>query len=64
VLVNLAPANPYLTDMLQTWQQGNFLNFNGLTRLASYLWPFLALPWLMLSERRSRSSASPRASRR
>jgi VanZ family protein len=64
VLVNLAPANPYLADMLQTWQQGNFLNFNGLTRLASYLWPFLALPWLMLAERRTRSNAAPRASRR
>ncbi len=52
VLVNLAPANPYLINMLQNWQQGNFLNFNGLTRLASYLWPFLALPWLMLASAR------------
>jgi VanZ family protein len=48
-LVNLAPQNPYLNDMQQNWQQGSFLNFNGLTRLVSYLWPFLALPWLMLS---------------
>lgn len=47
-LVNLAPENPYLAAMLQVWQQGHFLNFNGLTRLASALWPFLALPWLML----------------
>ena len=47
-LVNLAPENPYLAAMLQVWQQGHFLNFNGLTRLASVLWPFLALPWLML----------------
>lgn len=46
-LVNLAPQNPYLAEMLQNWQQGSFLNFNGLTRLLSYLWPFLALPWLM-----------------
>ena len=47
-LVNLAPENPYLTVIMKVWQQGHFLNFNGLTRLASALWPFLALPWLML----------------
>lgn len=47
-LVNLVPENPYLAATLQAWQQGHFLNFNGLTRLVSSLWPFLALPWLML----------------
>lgn len=47
-LVNLAPENPYLAASLQVWQQGHFLNFNGLTRLTSSLWPFLVLPWLML----------------
>jgi VanZ family protein len=49
VLANLIPDNPYLEDSLRVWQQGHFLNFNGLTRLTSSLWPFLALPWLMLS---------------
>jgi VanZ family protein len=49
VLANLMPDNPYLEDSLRVWQQGHFLNFNGLTRLVSALWPFLALPWLMLS---------------
>jgi VanZ family protein len=48
VLANLMPDNPYLEDTLRVWRQGHFLNFNGLTRLASSLWPFLALPWLML----------------
>lgn len=47
-LVNLAPENPYLTASLAIWQQGHFLNFNGLTRLVSSLWPFAALPYLML----------------
>jgi VanZ family protein len=47
-LVNLAPENPYLTASLAVWQQGHFLNFNGLTRLVSSLWPFAALPYLML----------------
>ncbi|MEW6512400.1 MAG: VanZ family protein [Pseudomonadota bacterium] len=51
VLANLMPDNPYIEDSLRVWQQGHFLNFNGLTRLVSALWPFLALPWLMLSRR-------------
>ena len=53
VLANLMPDNPYLENTLRVWQQGHFLNFNGLTRLASSLWPFLALPWLMLSRRKN-----------
>lgn len=51
VLANLMPDNPYLENTLRVWQQGHFLNFNGLTRLTCSLWPFLALPWLMLSRR-------------
>lgn len=52
VLVNLAPANPYSLAALATWQQGHFLNFNGLTRLVASLWPFMTLPFLLLSSRR------------
>jgi VanZ family protein len=51
VLVNLVPENPYLTQAAQVWRQGHFLNFNGLTRLASVVWPFVVLPWLLLKER-------------
>jgi VanZ family protein len=47
VLVNLAPPNPYLAATLKLWQQGHFLNFNGLTRLVSALWAFAALGYLM-----------------
>jgi VanZ family protein len=47
-LVNVAPENPYLANTFQTWNPGQFLNFHGLTRLASNLWPFLALPWLIV----------------
>lgn len=46
-LVNIAPDNPYLLQAAQVWQQGHFLNFNGLTRAASSLWPFLAMAFLM-----------------
>jgi VanZ family protein len=53
VLVNLVPANPYLAASLKVWQQGHFLNFNGLTRLVGTLWPFAALGYLIfLSSRR------------
>lgn len=52
VLVNLAPENPYSTAALAVWRQGHFFNFNGLTRLTAALWPFAALPYLMLLGRR------------
>ncbi len=48
VLVNLAPANPYFASTLAVWAQGHFLNFNGLTRLLSSLWPFGAMLYLIL----------------
>ncbi len=47
VLVNLAPANPYLAAILKVWGQGHFLHFNGLTRLVSAAWPFAALGYLI-----------------
>lgn len=47
VLVNLAPQNPYMAAMLKLWQQGHFLNFNGLTRLVATLWPFVATAFLI-----------------
>ncbi len=52
VLVNITPPNPYSAVALSSWQQGHFLNFNGLTRLVSILWPFLVLPFLMFALRR------------
>lgn len=51
VLVNITPPNPYSIAALASWRQGHFLNFNGLTRLISILWPFLALPFLMFCSR-------------
>ena len=56
VLVNLAPPNPYLADSLKVWQQGHFLNFNGLTRLVSALWPFIAVGYLMYLASRRRDA--------
>lgn len=47
VLVNLSPPNPYFAATLKVWEQGHFLNFNGLTRLVSAVWPFTALVYLV-----------------
>jgi VanZ like family len=56
VLVNLAPPNPYFTNTLRVWHQGHFLNFNGLTRLVSAAWPFIALGYLIFLASRRRES--------
>ena len=52
VLVNLMPTNPYSISALTVWQQGHFLNFNGLTRLIAALWPYLTLIFLVWVDRR------------
>lgn len=57
-MVNLAPENPYLGHATAQWQQGHFLNFNGLTRLASTVWPFLAVAFL-IAARPQRDSRPP-----
>ncbi len=55
-VVNLSPENPYLSASIAVWRQGQFLNFNGLTRLVSALWPFVALGYLItLAAERARS---------
>ena len=52
VLVNITPPNPYSDAAMAAWQQGHFLNFNGLTRLTAGFWPFVALSYLMALGRR------------
>jgi len=47
-MVNLSPANPYLTATLSLWQPGHYLNFNGVTRVVSAAWPFAAMFYLVL----------------
>lgn len=50
--VNLAPANPYFVATLQTWVQGQFLNFNGAAQFLCLWWPIAAL-WLLLHKSRA-----------
>jgi VanZ family protein len=59
VLVNVAPPNPYLAASLKVWQQGHFLNFNGLTRLVSVLWSFAALAYLIYLAARGKDAGAP-----
>ncbi len=47
VAVNLAPSNPYFVATLQTWVQGQFLNFNGAAQFLSLWWPLFAM-WFLL----------------
>lgn len=46
-LTNLVPDNPYLVGGLPAFPATQWLNFNGLTRLAGILWPFVTLAWLI-----------------
>jgi hypothetical protein len=47
LVVNLAPINPYFSVTLQTWVQGQFLNFNGAAHFLSLVWPLMIL-WFLL----------------
>jgi VanZ family protein len=51
-IVNMAPENPYVEYSLAVWQKGHFLNFHGLTRFVSSLWPFAAIAYLAVAIRR------------
>jgi VanZ family protein len=48
VLVAQAPADPYYAESLQGWEQGRFIRFHGVARWIGWLWPYLAMAWLLL----------------
>jgi VanZ family protein len=47
-LVAQAPADPYFADSLQSWQQGRFIHFYGLVQWLGWLWPYMAIVWLLM----------------
>lgn len=47
VLVAQAPSDPYFAASLQAWEQGRFIRFHGLARWVGWLWPYLAMLWLL-----------------
>jgi hypothetical protein len=42
-----APADPYLAQSLQLWEQGRFVRFHGLAQWVGWLWPYVALAWAL-----------------
>ena len=46
-LLNQAPADPYFSQTLQTWEQGRFIRFHGLAQWLGWLWPYAALFYLL-----------------
>lgn len=44
---NLIPDNPYLLTAVPAFPAAQWLNFDGLSRIAAVLWPFFTLSWLM-----------------
>ena len=45
LLLNLLPASTYFEQTMQTWEQGRFIRFHGLTPWLSWWWPWLLLAW-------------------
>lgn len=46
-LLNQAPADPYFSQTLQTWEQGRFIRFHGLAQWLGWVWPYAALVYLL-----------------
>jgi VanZ family protein len=42
-----APDDPYFAQSLQAWEQGRFVRFHGLAQWVGWLWPYLAMGWLL-----------------
>ncbi len=47
-----APADPYFAQSLQAWEQGDFIRFHGAAQWVGWLWPFVALGYLLLRSAR------------
>ena len=45
VLLNLSPVSTYYEQTMQTWEQGRFIRFHGLTPWLNWLWPWVLLLW-------------------
>ncbi len=40
-------ADPYFAHSLQAWEQGRFVRFHGLAQWVGWMWPYLAMGWLL-----------------
>ena len=55
-LINQAPIDSYFEQTLFMWEQGRFIRFHGLAQWLGWLWPFVAL-WYVLSRAWGKESA-------
>jgi len=46
-LVTQAPADPYFSESLQAWEQGRFIRFHGAAQWVGWLWPYVAMAYLL-----------------
>jgi VanZ family protein len=46
-LVAQAPSDPYFAESLQSWEQGRFIRFHGAARWVGWLWPYVAIAYLL-----------------
>ena len=46
-LVAQAPSDPYFAQSLQSWEQGRFIHFHGMAQWVGWLWPYVAMLWLL-----------------
>jgi VanZ family protein len=47
MLVAQAPADAYFAQSLQGWEQGRFIRFHGAAQWVGWLWPYVALIYLL-----------------
>jgi VanZ family protein len=66
VAINLAPVNPYLSPPPRLLARGasHFMNFSGIVRALSELWPLLAVSYLVFAFGERRSGAASAAGAR
>jgi VanZ family protein len=57
-MLSQAAADPYLAQSLSAWEQGRFVRFHGLAQWLGWLWPWMAMAWLLV-----RLAQPPRAFR-
>ena len=46
-IINQAPTSAYFAQTLQTWEQGRFIRFHGLAQWLGWLWPYVALLYVI-----------------
>lgn len=54
-LINQIPTSPYFAQTLSGWEQGRFIRFHGLAQWLGWLWPYVALVYVLTRVGRSKS---------